>query len=51
MDTNCKEKVLNKLFGEQIDDLKIISGEDIQTAVKKLKAGKSPGIDGLYSEH
>ena len=31
---DLKDKVLNKLFGDQIDDLELFSGEDIQTVVK-----------------
>ena len=39
-------EVVNKLANEELE----ISVEDVRKAVKKLKGGKSPGVDGITSE-
>ena len=38
--------VMNELVNGELE----ISVEDVRKAVKKLKVGKSPGVDGISSE-
>jgi hypothetical protein len=45
------DKIENKLNGEQRDSLEgVIEKEEVAKALKEMKAGKSPGMDGLGSE-
>ena len=39
-------RVMNELANGELE----ISVEDVRKAVKKLKGGKSPGVDGITSE-
>ena len=47
----CKPKdVLGKIESGRRENSNCWSVEDVRKAVKKLKRGKSPGVDGITSE-